>query len=157
MKDFVKMTLATLLGLMIFGFVSIFMSIVMIGAIAALGETEPVMPREGVLQINMADMTLSEQAQEADPFASLTGGNIISSVGIYDAIQAVNAAATDPAVKFIYMKPDGAAGGIAQLEEFRSALENFRNSGKAIVSYIENPSNASYYLASVSDKIYMTS
>ena len=157
MKDFVKMTLATLLGLMIFGFVSIFMSIVMIGAIAALGETEPVMPREGVLQINMADMTLSEQAQEADPFASLTGGSIISSVGIYDAIKAINAAATDPAVKFIYMKPDGAAGGIAQLEEFRSALENFRNSGKAIVSYIENPSNASYYLASVSDKIYMTS
>ena len=116
MKDFVKMTLATLLGLMIFGFVSIFMSIVMIGAIAALGETEPVMPREGVLQINMADMTLSEQAQEADPFASLTGGSIISSVGIYDAIKAVNAAATDPAVKFIYMKPDGAAGGVAQLD-----------------------------------------
>ena len=157
MKDFVKMTLATLLGLMIFGFVSMFMSIVMIGAIAALGETEPVMPREGILQINMSDMTLSEQGQDADPLASLTGGSAITSVGIYSAIQAINAAATDPAVKFIYMKPDGASAGIAQLEEFRTALENFRNSGKAIVSYIESPSNAGYYLASVSDKIYMTS
>ena len=157
MKDFVKMTLATLLGLMIFGFVSMFMSIVMIGAIAALGETEPVMPREGILQINMSDMTLSEQGQDADPLASLTGGNAITSVGIYSAIQAINAAATDPAVKFIYMKPDGASAGIAQLEEFRTALENIRNSGKAIVSYIESPSNAGYYLASVSDKIYMTS
>ena len=157
MKDFVKMTLATLLGLMIFGFVSMFMSIVMIGAIAALGETEPVMPREGILQINMSDMTLSEQGQDADPLASLTGGNAITSVGIYSAIQAINAAATDPSVKFIYMKPDGASAGIAQLEEFRTALENFKNSGKAIVSYIESPSNAGYYLASVSDKIYMTS
>ena len=157
MKDFVKMTLATLLGLMIFGFVSMFMSIVMIGAIAALGETEPVMPREGILQINMSDMTLSEQGQDADPLASLTGGNAITSVGIYSAIQAINAAAIDPAVKFIYMKPDGASAGIAQLEEFRTALENFRSSGKAIVSYIESPSNAGYYLASVSDKIYMTS
>lgn len=157
MKDFVKMTLATLLGLMIFGFVSMFMSIVMIGAIAALGETEPVMPREGILQINMSDMTLSEQGQDADPLASLTGGNAITSVGIYSAIQAINSAATDPSVKFIYMKPDGASAGIAQLEEFRTALENFRNSGKAIVSYIESPSNAGYYLASVSDKIYMTS
>ena len=157
MKDFVKMTLATLLGLMIFGFVSMFMSIVMIGAIAALGETEPVMPREGILQINMSDMTLSEQGQDADPLASLTGGSAITSVGIYSAIQAINAAATDPSVKFIYMKPDGASAGIAQLEEFRTALENFRNSGKAIVSYIESPSNAGYYLASVSDKIYMTS
>lgn len=157
MKDFVKMTLATIAGLLFFGFVSMFMSIVMIGAIAALGETEPVMPREGVLQINMSAMTLSEQSQEADPFASLTGSSTITPVGIYSAIQAVNAAATDPAVKFIYMKPDGASAGIAQLEEFRTALENFRNSGKAIVSYIENPTNAGYYLASVSDKIYMTS
>ena len=113
MKDFVKMTLATLLGLIIFGFVSMFMSIMMIGAIAALGETEPVMPREGILQINMSEITLSEQAQEADPLASITGGSMIPSVGIYSAIQAINAAATDPAVKFIYMKPDGASAGLA--------------------------------------------
>ena len=157
MKDFVKMTLATLAGLLIFGLVSMFMSIVMIGAIAALGDTEPVMPREGILKIDMSEMTLSEQDQEMDPLASLTGKSTITSVGIYNAIQAVNAAATDPSVKFIYMKPDGASAGIAQLEEFRAALENFRNSGKAIVSYIESPSNAGYYLASVSDKIYMTS
>ena len=77
----------------------------------------------------MSSMTLAEQTQESDPFASLTGGSTVTPVGIYSAIKAVNAAATDPAVKFIYMKPDGAAGGIAQLEEFRSALENFRNSG----------------------------
>ena len=157
MKEFVKMTLATIAGLFLFGFVAFFLFIAMIGAVASLGGSQPVMPREGVLQINMASMTLSEQTQEEDPFASLTGGGTVTPVGIYSAIKAVNAAATDPAVKFIYMKPDGASGGIAQIEEFRKALKNFRNSGKAIVSYIENPSNAGYYLASVSDKIYMTS
>lgn len=157
MKEFVKMTLATLAGLFLFGFVAMFMMFAMIGALAAMGDTQPVMPREGVLQINMSSMTLAEQTTEADPFASISGEQVITPVGIYSAIRAVNAAAEDPAVKFIYMKPDGASGGIAQIEEFRTALENFRNSGKAIVSYIENPSNASYYLASVSDKIYMTS
>ena len=50
-----------------------------------------------------------------------------------------------------------ATGGLAQIEEFRKALGNFRTSGKAIVSYIENPTNAGYYLASVADKVYMTS
>ena len=55
------------------------------------------------------------------------------------------------------MKPDAVAGGMAQIEELRTALKNFRASGKAIVSYIENPTNAGYYLASVSDRIYMTS
>ena len=157
MKEFVKMTLATLAGLFLFGFVAMFMMFAMIGALAAMGDTKPVMPREGVLQINMSSMTLAEQTTEADPFASISGEQVITPVGIYSAIRAVNAAAEDPAVKFIYMKPDGVSGGIAQIEEFRTALENFRNSGKAIVSYIENPSNASYYLASVSDKIYMTS
>ena len=157
MKEFVKMTLATIAGLFLFGFVAFFLFFAMVGAIASIGNSQPVMPREGVLQINMSAMTLTEQTQEEDPFASLAGSGSVTPVGIYSAIKAVNAAATDPAVKFIYMKPDGASGGIAQIEEFRKALENFRNSGKAIVSYIENPSNASYYLASVSDKIYMTS
>ena len=157
MKDFVKMTLATIAGLFLFGIAAMFIMIAMVGAMASLGSSQPVMPREGVLQINMSSMTLAEQTQESDPFASLTGGSTVTPVGIYSAIKAVNAAAEDPAVKFIYMKPDGASGGIAQIEEFRKALKNFRNSGKAIVSYIENPSNASYYLASVSDKIYMTS
>ena len=157
MKEFVKMTLATIAGLFLFGFVAFFLFFAMVGAIASIGSSQPVMPREGMLQINMSAMTLTEQTQEEDPFASLAGSGSVTPVGIYSAIKAVNAAATDPAVKFIYMKPDGASGGIAQIEEFRKALENFRNSGKAIVSYIENPSNASYYLASVSDKIYMTS
>ena len=157
MKEFVKMTLATIAGLFLFGFVAFFLFFAMVGAIASIGSSQPVMPREGVLQINMSAMTLTEQTQEEDPFASLAGSGSVTPVGIYSAIKAVNAAATDPAVKFIYMKPDGASGGIAQIEEFRKALKNFRNSGKAIVSYIENPSNAGYYLASVSDKIYMTS
>ncbi|MBR5300251.1 MAG: signal peptide peptidase SppA [Bacteroidales bacterium] len=157
MKEFVKMTLATIAGLFLFGFVAMFLFFAMVGAVASIGSSQPVMPREGVLQINMSTMTLTEQSQEADPFASLSGNGTVTPVGIYSAIKAVNAAATDPAVKFIYMKPDGASGGLAQIEEFRAALKNFRDSGKAIVSYIENPSNAGYYLASVSDKIYMTS
>ncbi len=156
MKDFTKMTLATLAGLFIFGIVSFFMMFAMIGALAAVGSTQPVMPREGVLKIDMSTIALAEQTQEADPMSILQGNGNTSVLGIYSAIKAISAAAEDPAIKFIYMRPDGAAGGIAHLEEFRSALKKFRSSGKAIVSYTENPGNGGYYLASVSDKIYMT-
>ena len=157
MKEFVKMTLAVIAGLFIFGFVAFFLSFAMIGAVAALGESQPVMPREAVLKIDMSTFTLSEQSIEANPMDVLmAGGTAVESLGIYNAINAINAAAADPAVKFIYMKPDGISGGTAQIEEFRKALVNFRKSGKAIVSYIENPGNGSYYLASVSDKIFMT-
>lgn len=155
MKDFVKMTLATLAGLFIFGIVSMVIMFGMIGAMASLGSSQPVMPREGILKIDMATMTLAEQTQEADPVAMIQG-NTVAPLGIYSAIQAINTAAADPAIKFIYMKPDKVSGGIAHLEEFRTALKKFRASGKAIVSYTESPGNGSYYLASVSDKIYMT-
>ena len=151
------MTLATLTGLLLFGFISMFIMIGMIGAMAAAGSSKPVMPAEAVLSIDFSKMTLAEQTEEADPFVALQGGEMISPVGIYEAIKAVNAAAEDPAIRYIYMKPDAASGGFARIEEFRTALKNFRNSGKAVVSYIENPTNAGYYLASASDKIYMTS
>ena len=157
MKEFVKMTLATLAGLFIFGCAAFFFLFAIAGAMAALGEKQVVMPREAVLKIDMSSFTFSEQTVEANPMdAILAGGQTVVPLGIYDAINAINAAATDPAVKFIYMKPDGVSGGTAQIEEFRKALKNFRNSGKAIVSYTENPGNASYYLASVSDKVFMT-
>jgi protease-4 len=157
MRNFIKMTLATLVGLFLFGGVVTFIFAGIIGATAALGKQQPVMPDSAVLTMDMSTVMLTEQTQEMDPLTMLKGNGMeISSLGIYSAIRAINIAAADPAVKFIYMKPDGLSGGTAQIEEFRKALVNFRKSGKAIVSYIENPGNGSYYLASVSDKIFMT-
>lgn len=156
MKEFFKMMFACIAGLLVFCVASFFLMTAALIGIAAVGEKQPVMPREAVLQINFDNMTLGEQTQEADPISMLTGGEMVAPLGIYSAITAINAAAEDPAVKFIYMKPDNVSGGLSQIEELRTALKNFRNSGKAIVSYIESPSNAGYYLASVSDKIYMT-
>lgn len=157
MKNFVKMTLATITGLLVFSFVAFFLFFGTIGALASLGESQPVMPAQAILKIDMSSMALAEQTTEADPLAMLQGTQVTTPVGIYSAVNAIKAAASDPAVKFIYMKPDGVMGGFAQIEEFRKALSDFRKSGKAIVSYIENPGNGSYYLASVSDKVYMTS
>ncbi|MGM9786727.1 MAG: signal peptide peptidase SppA [Candidatus Cryptobacteroides sp.] len=157
MKDFVKMTLATLLGLLIFGVLSFFFSVAMLGALASLGETTPVMPREGILKMDMSEIVISEQTQEMDPVSFLQSGDMIVPVGIRSAVNAINKAAEDPAIKFIYLLPDGISGGMSQIEELRTALENFRKSSKAVISYIENPTNAGYYLASVSDKVYMSS
>ncbi|MBR5567474.1 MAG: signal peptide peptidase SppA [Bacteroidales bacterium] len=156
MKDFVKMTLAVVAGLLVFAIVGFFLMFGTIGAIAAAGDAKPVMPSEAVLKIDLSAIALAEQTAEADPIAMLQGKGSVAPVGIYSAITAVNRAAQDPAIKYIYMRPDGVTGGFAQVEEFRKALVRFRESGKAIVSYIESPSNASYYLASASDKIYMT-
>ena len=156
MKDFIKMTLATIAGLFLFGFVALFMMIAMVGAVSSFGESSPVMPEKGVLTLDMSSIVLAEQSQDETPFAFLSDDISAAPVGIYSAIKAINKAAEDPSVKFIYMKPDAVTGGFAGIEELRSALKDFRTSGKAIVSYMENPTTTGYYLASVSDKIYMT-
>ena len=158
MKDFLKMTLATLLGLIAFSIISTVLSVIVLIGIAAIGSGQPKVPTEGILKIDMSSFTITEQSTDANPLDMLASKSeqIPVNIGIWDAVTSINAAADDPGVKFIYLLPDMAMGGTAQLEEFRAALQNFRQSGKAVISYIENPTNAGYYLASVSDKIYMT-
>lgn len=157
MKEFLKMTLAAMLGFLIVSVVMTIFSFALLGSLAALGSSEPVMPRSAVLKLDMSTIALTEQSADSNPFEMLQKEGV-TKVGIWNAIQAIDAAAADPAVSYIYMKPDMLmTSGMAEVEELRSALENFRSSGKAVISYMENPTNAGYYLASVSDRIYMTS
>ncbi len=165
MKAFVKMVLAVLCGLILMGIICFILSIGMIGSLAAAGRSKPVLPKSGVLKIDLANVVIGEQSRESNPFTDLDAASLLSGdaaqsrvIGIWDAVQAINAAATDPAVKFIYLRTDGNSSGVAELGELREALRNFRTaSGKPVVTYMENPGAATYYLASVSDKIYMSS
>ncbi len=160
MKEFVKMMLAVICAFIVMQIVGFLLFFVMIGSVAALGSGKTVLPREGVLDINLSQFQLGEQTidESLSPSFSLLGLSAGGpTVGLWDAVQAIEAAAADPGIKYILLRPDGASGSISSLEELRAALAEFRQSGKAVVSYPENPSNGSYYLASVSDKIYMTS
>ena len=160
MKEFVKMMLAVICAFFLMQIVGFFLLFAMVGAMS-LGGNKTVLPREGVLDIDMSQFNLAEQTQEGSftPSVSLLGSISASvpSVGLWDAIQALELAAADPSIKYVLLRPDMASGGVSSLEELRAALAEFRKSGKAVVSYLENPGNGSYYLASVSDKIYMTS
>ena len=108
----------------------------------------------------MAQFSLGEQTQDGSFSASLSLGGLSAdqaTIGLWDAVQAIDLAASDPAVKYILLRPDAASGGVSSMEELRIALAKFRESGKAVVAWTENPGNGSYYLASVADKIYMSS
>jgi len=158
MKEFVKMMLAVICAFIVMQLVGFFLFFVMIGSMAALGSSKTVLPREGVLDLDMAQFTIAEQTTDDQLSGfSLGGFSNVPTVGLWDAIQAIDAAAADPGIKYILLRPDGATAGTSDLEELRSALTEFRKSGKAVVAYTENPSNGSYYLASACDKIYMTS
>lgn len=160
MKDFLKMAGASFTAMVIYGALCFFILILCISGFVGMfdfNEVTPAMPSKAVLTMDMSKITLTEQTQEEPLMGMLEGIDAPKPMGVLDAVAAINAAAVDPAVKYIFLKPDGVTGGTAQIEEIRNALQNFRDQGKAVVSYIENPTNGGYYLASVSDKIYMTS
>mgnify|MGYP003293491720 CR=1 FL=1 len=157
MKDFLKMTLAVIVGLVLVGIIGMMLCLGIVGSIAALGNAQPVLPKTGVLTIDMSRIAIGEQGRESNPLQSVSGPGQVKVVGLWDAVQAVNYAASDAAIEYIYLKTDGSSTDIANVSELRKALSNFRSSGKAVVAYMESPTTGEYYLASVADKIYMTS
>ena len=158
MKEFFKMVLAVICGLFLATILFFILGMGFVSSMAAAGSATPVIPKSGVMVMDMSKMVIAEQSTPAalDVMSMISGAGMVENVGLWKAVQAINTAAEDPAVKYIFIKPDGASGGMAEMQELRKALANFRLSGKPVVSYIEGPSTLSYYLASVSDKIYMT-
>lgn len=77
------------------------------------------------------------------------------SLGLDKILSSINNAKTDDKIKGIYLDLTSIGGGMATLEEIRSALVDFKKSGKWIISYSEIYTQGTYYLASVSDKIYL--
>ena len=159
-KDFAKLVLAVVCGLLVWGIVKFIMLFMMLGSMIATassfsGGSTASVPKEGVLLLDLSKVTLAEQTKESDPFSSFQGKET-SIVGILDAVTAIDKAAEDPGVEYMLLKTDGISE-LSKLEELRKAVTDFRKSGKAVVAYGEAFTSGSYYLASVADKIYTTS
>ena len=93
MKKFLKMVLAVMCGILlmwVLGFI-ILASI----AGAASGGNGTVIPKSGVLAIDMSAITITEQSAPANPMATIQGKDIVQ-IGLYKAVQAIHAAADDP-------------------------------------------------------------
>lgn len=149
---FLRTFFASLLGSIVAMFLAFFLLFVVVGAIASLGSSEPAVPERAILTVDLSQ-GISEQTSE-DIQGLLRGQGITENLGLYQAIRAIDHAATDASVPFIYLKCDDNATSLSQMEEIRNALIRFRQSGKPILAYADNFSQGSLYLASVADKIY---
>ena len=164
-NNFFKWVLAVIVGLIVWGIVKAVFFLMLIGSLAGseASGSGSLLPKEGVLMMDMSSLVITEQTTEGMPsmsMASLGGlgsGSITAPIGVYDAVRAIHKAAEDPGVKLILLKTDNIASGLVNVGEVRRALAEFRKSGKAVVAYGEAYTSGSYYLASVADKIYTTS
>ncbi|MBR6606042.1 MAG: signal peptide peptidase SppA, partial [Prevotella sp.] len=128
MKDFLKYTLATIVGIIALSVImGIFSVISLIGMIAA-SETTTVVKENSVLSITL-DGALQERAKE-DPFAQFTGQET-GAMGLDDVLNAFEKAKDEENIKGIYIEagmfsPDAPASSQA----IRNKLVDFKESGK---------------------------
>lgn len=153
MKTFWKIVFGSLLGCLIAMLLATFIFFGMMGSMASASMKGSQAPKTGsVLRIDKSTV-ISERAVDDMSVNALMNRTAGSKLSLLDAVRAIDAAAEDPAIKFIYLNTDGLSWSITNAEEVRAALARFRAGGKAIVAYGENFSPLSYYIASVADKV----
>ncbi len=156
MKQFFKFTFASMLGFVLAGFLVFIIFVGIIVSVASFGSKETVVvPEKTILMVSL-DQPIGERSSD-NPFAHFSFGNPDASkqLGLNDIVSTLKKASTDSKVRGIYLELSDVPSGQATIEEIRNALIDFKKSGKFIVSYSEAFTQKSYYLASVSDKIYL--
>jgi len=78
-----------------------------------------------------------------------------SALGLNQILENIEKAKNDEKITGIFLDLSFVQAGFGTVEEIRNALVDFKKSGKWIISYSEIYSQRAYYLASVSDEIYV--
>lgn len=155
MKQFFKMTIATVCGIVIVMIaMGLFFVISLVGMIAS--ESSSTKIAENSVFVIRLDGTINERAESGTPFDTFLGMGDMSSMGLDDLIASIRKAKDNEDVKGIYLE-----GGVATFDspataqQLRDALKDFKKSGKWIVAYADQYLQGTYYVASVADNIYL--
>ena len=149
--SFLKNVFATVVGILVFfAIMTVFMIISIIG-MAASGGSSASVSDNSVFVINLKGQ-LTERS-EKDPLNAFLG-NGTESLALDNLVNNIKKAKENEDVKGIFLDcgafvPDS----YASLEEVRRQLLDFQKSGKWIVAYGDEYTAATYYLASVADKV----
>ena len=155
MKQFFKMTLATICGIAIFLLIAgFFLVISLVGMLAS--ESAPTKVEDNSVFVIKLSGTISERAEGSTPFDAVLGMNDMSAMGLDDLIASIRKAKDNDDIKGIYLE-----GGLTEFDapataqQLRDALKDFKTSGKWIVAYADMYMQANYYVVSVADKVYL--
>ncbi|MFO7998553.1 MAG: S49 family peptidase [Bacteroidales bacterium] len=156
MKQFFKFMFASMLGFFLSFLVVLFFFFGMLASLASFTRKEAVqVPAKSVLHLNFEAEVVDRGGQnpfENMDFMSLSPGQTI---GLNDLITNLEKAGEDENIEGIFLDLGMVRAGWATIGEIREALTKFKESGKFIISYGEAYSQNAYYLASISDEIYL--
>lgn len=152
MKDFLKYTLATIVGVMACMIIVTIISIVSIVGIAASAETTTSVKENSLFKLELKGEVTERMID--NPFASLMSQEQ-TALGLNDILSSIQKAAENEYIKGIYLEAEGIIASPATTEEIRNALIRFKQTGKFIVAYGDNYTGSDYYICSVADKVIL--
>jgi len=161
MKQFFKFMFASMLGTVISVFVLFFIFFIIVaGAISAafsdFDKSQQVTSVEenSVLHLELEGPIVDRGPEQSFKF-DFAGFSGTSEIGLNQLLDNIKKAKDDENISGIYLDISIISAGMATIEEIREALEDFKSSGKWIMAYSEVYTQKAYYLASVSDEIYV--
>ncbi|HMM11730.1 MAG TPA: signal peptide peptidase SppA [Bacteroidales bacterium] len=156
MKQFFKFLLASFTGTILSFLFLLFVFAGMLSALISSAEKQAVKVKENSVLYISFEAPIPDRTSK-DPFQNIDFMTFkpSQSIGMNDILKNLDKAAADPNIAGIYMELSNVDAGMANLEEIREKLLQFKESGKFIVSYGETYSQSAYFLASVADEIYM--
>lgn len=152
MKDFLKFTGATIVGIILSSVVMFFISLMVIVGMMSSSDTETMVKKNSVMMLDL-NGTLMERSQE-NPWDKLLG-NDNTVYGLDDILASIKKAKEHEDIKGIYIQAASLGTSFASLQEIRNALIDFKESGKFIYAYGDTYSQGLYYLSSVADKVML--
>ena len=150
MKDFIKFTFASVLGVVLAGIIFTILGIVTMVGLVASSDTETMVEENSIFVLDL-EGTLSERVQD-NPFQAMMGEEY-QAYGLDDILASIQKAKDNENIKGIYLQTAFLETSFASLEEIRHALQDFKESGKFVVAYADQYTQEMYYLASVADKV----
>lgn len=152
MKQFFKNVASTIVGLFAFGIIlSILGFISLIGMIVS-SSGKPSLQENSVMVLKLQG-EISDRAE--DNWLGQLTGNEFNQLGMNNILSAIKKAKDEDKVKGIYLETGILQTDYATLQEIRTALADFKKSGKWIIAYGDALSQGGYYLASVANKVYV--
>lgn len=133
-------------------------ALIIVGGIALVGvmgtmafeQEEFEMKDKSVLYLNLGEMV--PEYKKENPFSIFGASDKISSLS--EITEAIQRADDDDRIEGIYFKSAGTSIGFAKMKQLQEELEEFKKSGKFVVSYLGISAKKDYYLAMPSDEIY---
>ena len=151
MSSFFKIFFASMVALIVFSLIALFLLIAFVSGLAK--NDKPVVEKNSVLVINLSQNFMEQEI--ASPLASFSSNDELTVPGVYDIVRLIKKAGTDERIKGIYLSAGLNPNGFASCEEIRNALHDFKKSGKFIFAYSEMMNQKSFYVANVADKVYV--